>query len=181
MKISSIAGFCPEEAIWKFLADLSRQLQSRPCRLSPEGVVVDGDHFLPLFDDGLSLPAFDAPDWHDGQPVTEAQAVWTLGALAVYLSTGHVLFGGRGGIYQRDHAGVPVPALPKAHRSLTPVVWRCLCADPSERITLKELETVAVEGLAACSRRPRQKVVRPSAVKSFSEPSADGWPEAMDD
>lgn len=181
--LHDIAGFCTEEAIWKMMADLSSMVgtPAAPPSLSPAVVTVDGSAFY-VSDNVLPDAVFMPPE----QPAAQRQCapeglVWAIGALACYAATGHVLFGGRGGTYQRQHQEVALPVLPKAMQQLTPVVQRCLHAKPGERIGAAELHDAALEQLERCKRK-----VRPVAPKRAEEDSTtkntmagQRWPEEM--
>jgi serine/threonine protein kinase len=178
IRLRDIAGFCPEKAVWKMLADLSGLMEDGrvPFSPNPDNILVDGDSFLPDMSTGVE-EEFLAPE-QEGQETTAEQAVWALGATAYFMATGHVVFGGYGGKYQRLHPHVALPNMPKAFQALTPVLHRCVPSNPSERIDLKELGTLARKGLDAC--RSRKRTV--GQKDSFTETEAghhDGWPEEM--
>ena len=178
--LRDIAGYCPERALWQLVADLCQEAQGGfgdGRNLAPDGIIVDGDAFR-LADDGQPEPAFLAPE-HGGDGVDrEAQLVWSIGALVCYAATGRVIFGGYGSAYQLKHPLVALPALPKEHRRLTPLVQRCLCADPAQRIALSELAAMARDGLAQCrTERPvRGDRMEERACGSSNEKQ---WPERM--
>ena len=48
MTIRDIAGFCPEEAVWKMMTDVSKCLLTDGFNhtLSPDSVVIVGDSFI---------------------------------------------------------------------------------------------------------------------------------------
>ena len=128
MTIHDIAGFCPEEAVWKLLADVSECLLNDGVGngLSPDTVTIDGNTFM-VNGTEEAENTFQAPEHKDGQPSDEKENVWSLGATAYYAATGHVVFGGHGGSYQKEHPLVTLPALPKGMQALTPLMQRCLC------------------------------------------------------
>lgn len=181
MKIKDIIGLCPEEAIWKMMADISEFLikDSHTHVLDPDNITIDGDTFL-IGSAQKVAKEFLPPEQEVSEPPGMPQMVWSLGALAYYAASGHVVFGGHGGSYQKEHPHVPLPKLPKSMRALTPVVQQCLHSDPSERIELEKLHDLAVNGLRACSQRQREK----SDVLDNGHPgekTAEGekWPEEM--
>lgn len=163
--IQDIAGFCPENAIWKMLADVSDFLlkEETGYQLSADSIIVDGEQFLVT---GTK------------NSVKKEDMVWTLGALAYYAATGHEVFGGHGRRYQIEHPLVALPVLQKSFQELTPVIHACLCYDVSERIEMGNLRKWAQEGLVACSQRKRaisKSVESRMSVKDIVEK----WPEEM--
>ncbi len=183
MMIRDIAGFCPEEAIWKMIVDVSGCLlnDSALNGISPDSVMVDGDSFM-VSSTQVIGGEFLAPEQSEGLQSDEKGNVWSLGALAYYESTGHVIFGGHGGRYQKAHPSVSLPALPKGLQSLTPVLQKCLCFDSNERIGLKDLNDLARKGLEECGKQGRKKV---KSVKKEEKKENDvkytgeKWPEEM--
>lgn len=167
MKLQDIAGFCPEEAIWRMLADVSRFVISDGggYTLDANTVAVDGSHFMVTAE-------------NDGTQA--ADMVWALGALAYYAATGHEVFGGHGAAYQQEHPSVALPSMPKTFQALTAIVHACLCYDTSQRTTLQALSEAAQKGLDACAAQQRSK---DDANVSKSTPKANGtiekWPEEM--
>ena len=105
MTIRDIAGFCPEEAIWKMMVDVSSFLQKDETSifLTPDSVTVDGSTFIVESNHEMSSE-FNAPEYQDSQKPDEKQMVWSLGAVAYYMATGHIVFGGHGGSYQKEHS-----------------------------------------------------------------------------
>jgi len=181
MTISDIAGFCPEEAIWKMLGDVGRFLTNdgQVYALCPDAVIIDGDAFL-VERCEYAGEEYRAPEQHASQQADKESMVWTLGAITYYMATGHMVFGGHGGAYQHLHPTVPLPVMPKAMQALTEVLHRCLTYHPSERIELKALTEWAERERAACVTRRREteenNIRRPS-VRSTDQ--MENWPEEM--
>ena len=166
LTIRDIAGFCPEEAIWKMMADVSDFLLKENCgyQISAETIVVAGNLFVVT--------------GKKNQTSIE-ESVWTLGAVAFYAATGHSIFGGHGYDYQQEHPNAPLPLLQKSFHALTPVIHQCLCFETSKRISMESLWHLANKGLAACSKRQRVKVnpiKEPAIVNNRQE---EKWPEEM--
>ena len=138
LRLSDIAGYCPEKAIWKMMMDLTDQLLDHESefRMAPGTVMVAGDSFL-IVSSEVKGDAFMAPEGQENEKVSPAEMVWTIGALIYYASTGRILFGGHGGSYQRLHPGISLPVLPKNHQGLTSIMQHCLCSNPSARITFQ--------------------------------------------
>lgn len=176
-----IAGFCPEEAVWKMLVDISGFLlrEKVNCVLTPDSIVIDGNTFMieaghEIIDEFLS------PEQTDMSKTDLPQMVWALGALAFYLATGHVLFGGHGGHYQKEHPSVALPVLPKGFQAMTPMVQRCLCFVPEERITMKELNSLSQKGLTECGQLQRRRTMQLTKTPFKGvQHSSEKWPEQM--
>lgn len=183
MTIRDIAGFCPEEAIWKMIADVSECLLNDGFGngLSPNSVIIDGNSFMVNHIQDVE-EEFQAPEHRDGQQPDEKEFVWSLGAIAYYASTGHVVFGGYGGKYQKEHSLVYIPALPKGLQSLTPLLHRCLCYDSNERIGLKDLRDLARKGLEECGKQKRKTIIKAREEEEKGKSvnrSGEKWPEEM--
>lgn len=181
MTIRDIAGFCPEEAVWKMMADVSGALlqESQGCVLTPDSIVIDGKMFLVESGHDVSNE-FLAPEDNGEQQPNVARMVWALGAVAYYTATGHVIFGGHGGSYQKEHPLVPLPVLPKDLQALTPVLHKCLCCLPEHRVSMEALNELSLKGLAACEKQQRRKSAQ-TANETSKEVIYTGekWPEEM--
>ena len=181
--IRSIAGYCHELALWRMIANLSFALLSDEEKvwhvLTPDTVIVDGEDFYIDYVQSQK----DAEEFYPPEGVKdmgEAGIVWTLGALVCYASSGHYIFGGQGGAYQRNRPKVELPVLRKEHSALTGLVQRCLCFSPSQRITLKPLHDQATKGLESCEKRIRTLSSGQSRdVIETSSMLDDIWPEKM--
>ena len=182
MTIRDIAGFCPEEAVWKMIADVSECLLKDDIGhgISPNSVLVDGNTFT-LNATQHTETEFNAPEHHESRQPDEKEKVWALGAIAYYASTGHFIFGGHGGRYQKEHPSVPLPALPKGLQSLTQVLQKCLCYDSMERIGLKDLSTLARKALEKCGeqRRKKAKTAQEDRKENNFNYTGEQWPEEM--
>ena len=183
MTIRDIAGFCPEEAVWKMITDVSEcQLNDGVGNdLSPDSVMVDGNSFMVDRIPDVENE-FLAPEHKDGQHSNEKETVWSLGAIAYYAATGHVVFGGYGSSYQKEHPSVALPVLPKGVQVLTPVLQKCLCYDSNERIGLKDLHDLARKGLEECAklRRMKTKSIKADEKKENEvKYTGEKWPEEM--
>ena len=161
LTLHSIAGYAMEIAIWKMLRDICKCLETRGlgleviderCCLSPGVIQVDGDEFriikatLP----NEELEKFLAPETGKKSLNLETALVWSIGALVCYMSSGHYVFGGRGGEYQRRHPAVGLPVLRKEHETLANIVHRCMQYHPTERISLSELKMLSDQGYKRC-------------------------------
>ena len=181
MTIRDIAGFCPEEAIWKMMADVSGFLLNDGIEyvLTPDSIVIDGNMFM-IEKDHEMLNEFIAPEQHEGQPSDVAPMVWSLGAVAYYSVTGHVIFGGHGSDYQREHPSVVLPVLPKGFQMLTAVLHKCICHNPEERISLKELYELSQKGLEECvKQQSKRRAVVVKEMDNDVKHNVEKWPEEM--
>lgn len=182
--IHSIAGYCSEKALWKLLVDLItdalRNVSESWIVLTPDHVIVDGEEFY--IDSNTSsepLTEFIPPEGIENYG--ESGYVWSLGALVCYASSGHYIFGGRGGAYQHSKPKVELPALRKEHSNLDAIVKRCLCYSPSQRISLNELLELANKGLESNNQKTRVK--QSKELEKTNMPSLttnESWPEKMD-
>lgn len=180
--IHSMAGYCHELALWKMLVDLCKTLledESQRTILSPLRIRIDGNDFkLEKAEDQDAQPEFIPPEGVGN--LGETGIVWSLGALVCFASSGHFIFGGRGGSYQRNNPTVGLPVLRKEHSALTPLVQRCLCFSPSQRISLKDLYEEACKGMERAKNRPRVEAHRLNVgTESISFTSDEIWPEKM--
>ena len=179
--IRDIAGFCPENAIWKMMANVCDFLMKdgHGYVLNPDSLIVDVDTFV-VEDRPCPESEFLAPEQDEGQSPSSEQMVWAIGATAYFMATGHIVFGGHGGRYQREHPTVPLPVMPKALQNLTPVLHKCLDYSPKSRVGLEELNTLAKNGWAFCSKRQREKGKAGGEASICKERhQEEKWPEKM--
>jgi len=181
MTLRDIAGFCPEDAIWKMMADVSAFLLKDGMEhvLTPDSIMIDGNMFM-VTKEREALNEFIAPEQHDEQSTGVAQMVWSLGAVAYYTATGHVVFGGQGGSYQKEHPSVALPILPKDFQTLTPVLQRCLCYAPEGRFNLKELYESSQKGFVDCEKQQcNRNVETAKKQEKVVNNIVEKWPEEM--
>ena len=182
--IYSIAGYCSEKALWQLLVNLITDAlnnESKSWRvLTPDHVIVDGEDFY--VDDNITsepLTEFIPPEGMENYG--ELGFIWSLGALVCYASSGHYIFGGRGGAYQRNKPKIKLPALRKEHSNLDALVKRCLCYSPSQRIALNELLELANKGLKSNNQKTRVKQSKDSSKANMPSLTInESWPEKMD-
>lgn len=181
MNIHSIAGYCNVSVLWRMIMDLSSSLQVADSFrvLMPDSIVIEGDCFrIDYSVSNKTIEEFFPPEGF--MDLGESGVVWSLGAMVCYASSGHYIFGGRGGAYQRSHPHVELPVLKKEHSELTPLVQRCLCYTPSQRITLQELYTNAMRELENNRKKTRMMRINHSqGVNSKVVGVDDIWPESM--
>lgn len=163
--ISGIAGYCCELTLWELLRDIL-SLLPEPLAIGADNILINCDT-----DESLSLtPGIAA--------CTEPEAVWRIGALVSFLSSGRQPFGGRGADYI-SRRRTELPSLRREHSSLNGMVHRCLAHDPADRPSLAELVKMTEEGLS-------QAILRASRRQSDANTSSDhipsansAWPEEM--
>ena len=180
LTLKSIAGYCVEEALWKLAIDIASDLQEKKRELAgiaPDMVIIDNDEFHLVVKDA-AMPEFCAPEGI----ASKAATVCSIGALLCYASSGHLIFGGSGSLYQRKHPAVKLPALQKKHSSLTSLVQRCLIYSPENRISLNDLVIEAQVGLELCKKRGRCKSnVKDEKMQPPKSSIDERWPEEMVD
>ena len=181
--VHSIAGFCNEKAIWKMIVDLTSDMLAEQLKtwivINPGIVLIDGENFRI----DSNIPVADTVEFYPPEGIEkygEEGFVWSLGALVCYASSGHYVFGGRGGSYQHDHPNVELPTLLKEHTALTAIVKGCLCYSSSQRMKLRELHDLAIKGLASCNQTNRVKRLKEPGESRLLKYSDDVWTEIMD-
>lgn len=182
MTLCSIAGYSYESALWKLLIDICDEFLQEEMRgwliVTPDSVYIEDNTFH--IDGTLQdvMPEFIPPEGIS--EIDEAAVVWSIGAVACFVSSGHYIFGGRGGAYQKKHPKVDLPVLRKDHSALTPLVQRCLCYSPAQRISIKDLKLQALKGLEQSEKQKRRETLQ--IDKSFGKHIVipdDVWPEKM--
>ena len=180
--IRDIAGFCPEEAIWKMIADISNSLLSGDyCNcLTPDSIIVDRDSFI-INNKQDNVSEFLAPEQKKDESPNEKELIWSLGAIIFFAATGHVIFGGYGCKYQKEHPTVPLPVLPKGLQSLTSVTHKCLLFNPNKRIEMKELNNLARKELLGCCKQRLKRVdpIKEKKIIRTNNNIGEKWPEEM--
>ena len=167
--LDDIAGYCTEKTIWTLLKALAMRFESQgPVKIEAKDVT--------LGDDGIDLNG-------EPKPCTEAEAVWSLGALANHLSSGHPVFGGKGPAYQAAHPTVPLPVLRREHSTLTPTVQDCLRHETDKRISLHEIIQRADSALAkkedAATIQQASAASTDRSTAPLPDPLKEAWPEAF--
>lgn len=162
------------------MADVSQCLLKEEFNhaLSPDSVVIVGDSFVMAKEHDMA-GEFLAPEHIAGQGYDEKKTVWSLGSVAYYAATGHLVFGGYGSGYQKEHPSVPLPVLPKGMQALTPIIQKCLCYSPDERVGLEELNGIATRGQRECSKQTRKKVNSTEGKEKHITDTGEKWPEEM--
>ena len=181
MTIRDIAGFCPEEAVWKMMADVSAFLLKEHVGyvLTPDSIVIDGQNFMVETKDEI-VNEFMAPEYIEGAKNEGSLAVWSLGAVAYYMATGHIVFGGHGSCYQKEHPLVSLPVLPKGLQELSFLLQKCLYYSPNDRISLEKLNELSLQGVHFCEKRQRKTtVLSVNGQETKENNNGEKWPEEM--
>lgn len=181
MTLRSIAGYCFESALWKFIVDICDDIQEEKTTtwniLTPDTVFIEENCFHISKEGFCNVDEFSPPEGNIN--LEEASTIWSIGAMVCYLSSGHLIFGGQGGAYQKKHPNVSLPVLRKEHSALTPIVQRCLCYSPSQRIRLKDLSKQAANGLENSEKQLRKEIFKPIEVNNNNKTANDIWPDKM--
>ena len=178
--IRDIAGFCPEEAVWKMISDVSsfHITEETYYSITPNSIVIDGNIFL-VEPKTEPISEFLAPELSKKQKPGEKQVIWAIGATAFYMTTGHIIFGGQGSNYQKEHPSVKLPILPKGLNNLTNLLHKCICYNPEDRITLRELKSISSNGLALCKIKKREQTEIIKHKQETTKKTDEKWPEEM--
>lgn len=183
MTIRAVAGYCHTKALWTLLVDLSAEwLGDTPKTwqlIMPDMVLVDGENFrIDANEQQQPTIEFYPPEGIGN--LGEAGVIWSIGAIICFASSGHYLFGGRGGAYQHRHPQIELPTLRKEHADLDAVVKRCLCYSPSQRISMRELHGLAIKGLETNRQKSRlQRQESFGDMNVMPMDADDAWPEKM--
>lgn len=158
---AQLAGLCPEQLVWRFLADLAQSGSGVP--VDPDCIRMDlSGHFRP---DGKGKDPRFLP------PVSDGGNVWTLGAVAYYLVMGTPVFGGRG--HELQKASTLIPFIPprRCSRELDGLIRQCLAYEPEKRPSLKEIAETA----------SRERTFRKARKRMFGHPVTNDsfWKEEM--
>lgn len=165
LNLNHIAGYCTEKAIWAMVRDVSAAMP--PARkVGPEAVGIEDAHFV------IDTCVTDT---------SEKDAVWHIGALICYLSSGRMPFGGRGAEWHRKNPDAKLPSLKAEHQRLSSMMKLCLDSNAEKRptlVTLRQMAEATLQGLTRNSaNRPRlanvaSEDLATSDINSF-------WPEEM--
>lgn len=169
MTADAIAGYCLESTIWRALCDVtSHELFNR------------GNDQLPLLNATDLIISNDFFQINDNVQICAAKdAIWHLGALISFLSSGHHIFGGKGKQYHDEHPNLQLPSLRKEHSKLTPILHACLNADESQRISIQELQQIVEIGYKECLNREKIRIKCPITQHDKIRSPFDAWPEDM--
>lgn len=183
IRLSHIAGYVTEKAVWQLLQDLSGYCRNGElCGVTVSDVVVSGSVFSI---DKHSAPSdkaagsFSAPE--SFQDATNAKAesscIWTLGALAFYAITGIDVFEGKGGATQTQSTNVPRIGSAYASEQLSALIRQCLSYSPSDRPSSEHIVRVAKEAIEKPAS-PRKRLVSKNG-RSYITSIVKFWPEEM--
>ena len=183
IRLSHIAGYVTEKAVWQLLQDLSGYCRNGElCGVTASEIVVSGSVFSI---DKHSVPSnqaagrFSAPE--SFQDATNAKAesscIWTLGALAFYAITGIDVFEGKGGATQTQSTNVPRIGSAYASEQLSALIRQCLSYSPSDRPSSDDIVRVAKEAIEKPAS-PRKRLVSNNG-RSYITSIVKFWPEEM--
>ena len=136
VSVVHLAGFCPEQAVWRFLADMAGHGSLGP--LDPDCVRMDLS--------GAFIQVGRGKDPRFLEPVSDDGNVWSLGAVAFYLVMGMPVFGGHGHDLQMPSTVIPSIPPCRCSRELDSLIRRCLDYDARKRPSLKEIAEEASRG-----------------------------------
>lgn len=169
MTANDIAGYCFESTLWRILCDITtdkafQQSSSLYPLIEPKNIIINNDSF------SISSHA---------QQCNESDAIWHIGALISYLSSGHPIFGGKGKKYHENHPMTQLPSLRKEHYALTPIVHACLNADKSKQISIEELRKQSLIGYNDSLDREKTRIEQPQKQALTKISLNETWPEEM--
>lgn len=173
IKARNIAGHATEMTVWRFVRDISMLLSQMHGEgkshgaLTLDNILIQGKSFILLDGKGNGSAADD---------------VWQLGACIYELVTGCIPFGARGRRGQTADSPLPAFSGAKASSHLSDLTVRCLAFTEKERITAREIQTIADEQLQYCEKyysdmenlkykKPQNRQIR---MKTYGF-----WPETM--
>ena len=183
IRLSHIAGYVTEKAVWQLLQSLSIYCRNGElCGVTASDIVVSGSVFSI---DKHNVPSdkaagsFSAPELF--QDTTNAKAepscVWTLGALAFYAITGIDVFEGKGGATQTQTTNVPRIGSAYASEQLSALIRQCLSYSPSDRPSSEDIVRVSKEAIEKPAS-PRKRLVSNNG-RSYITSIVKFWPEEM--
>lgn len=179
ISLKDIAGLSTERAVWQLILDLSGYCGRDGLRnVDPESILVRGDRYE-IMDPagGKSAAAFAAPEMGIERDRTEAEEIWTIGALAFYAITGVHVFEGKGGSTQTGSTRVPRISSAHAGRDLSELIHECLSYSPSLRPDKAKLRAMAEKCLFV-QPVPRKRLTN-HAGKKYTNSITKFWPEEM--
>lgn len=168
----TLKGLCPISLCWRFLRDVSAQLEPihksgrAHGNVSLRHIVVREDKFLLMSHEAV------------GGVMPESD-IWQLAASAFELLLGVPLFNGAGESSQKKDTPIPVIPYPEAE-DLNELLHRCLNCRKSDRPSVSEIKKEAdgmVKTIEGKKRMPRQNPIV-KETQSFSKIDRQ-WPERM--
>lgn len=169
MTVDNIAGYCFESTLWRILCDIT---SNREFNITPTHYPLIRSNNLLICNESFEIAS-------QTQLCSESDAIWHIGALISYLSSGHPIFGGKGKEFHDKHPSIQLPSLRKEHSALTPIVHSCLNANESQRISFAELKKQALIGYNDCIKREKIRIELPQKQSTTSISHNEMWPEAM--
>lgn len=180
--LSELAGFCNEPTAWRILKDVSQQLiEHDPCIVTPSLIEIAGDGHFALTPSDAHQLGYDAPN-AQADTLTEADAVWSLGATIFFIVMGRQVMNGKGGKGQT--AVSKLPYMRSEWPEMSELVKRCLQYEPMLRPSLQEVFDTAEQqdkrSQADIKRGPKFKKATPNSDPGNGlDSSLAFWPENM--
>lgn len=183
IRLSHIAGYVTEKAVWQLLQSLSGYCRDGElCGVTASEIVVSDSMFSI---DRHSAPSdkaagsFSAPElFQDATNAKEEPScVWTLGALAFYAITGIDVFEGKGGATQTQTTNVPRIGSAYASEQLSALIRQCLSYSPSDRPSSEDIVRVAKEAIEKPTS-PRKRLASKNGRRYITS-IVKFWPEEM--
>ena len=169
----SLAGYITELTLWRFVKDIACQLTPLHEVKKAHGVItlsnimVSGKEFLLGNGNGTGSTSSD---------------IWNLGACIFELVTGNAPFGGKGHEGQNELSPLPSFSETKASKSLSTLTKQCLNFKENDRISVKEIVTIAEKELSVIeqyvSNNENLKYMKPQN-RHIRMTTYNFWPEVM--
>jgi len=168
---SALAGEIDELTAWQMIYDVANQATDSKTPVSPEHILIDGNHFVLSEWSGSEDDRFIAPEGYS--------PVWALAATVFYVYLGCHVFQGLGGKGQT--ATAPIPTLRHELTELSALITRCLDFNPANRPDMKEIANIAVSNLKRCeSMRAEFPALKEVPDNTITADEIDTyWPEEM--
>lgn len=172
---SDFAGHCNESSAWQIIKEISQQLiEHKQHVVNPFIIEIGEDGHFTLMPSETQASGFDAPEVNNNQR-TEASAVWSLGATVFHIVMGLQVMNGKGGTGQSETSRLPY--MRSEWPVMSELVQKCLCYQPSQRLTLQQVLGIATEQYNRC----KEEIRRGPKFKQASETTPNGMINASDD
>lgn len=169
--ISALAGEIDGQTAWQMIYDVANQAIDSTTPISPEHILIDGNHFVLSEWSESEDQRFIAPEGYS--------PAWALAATVFYVYLGCYVFQGLGGKGQT--ATVPIPTLRRELPELSNLIIRCLDFNPAKRPGMHEIAKIAEDNIKRC--KSQQNDFPPLKKVSENTITADEidsyWPEEM--
>lgn len=169
--LTAIAGEIDELACWQILYDIATQAIDSKNPISPDHILIDGNHFVLSEWSESYNGRFVAPEGYS--------SVWALAATVFNVFLGCHVFQGLGGMGQT--ATAPIPTLRKELPELSGLIIRCLDFNPKKRPAMSEIVEAAEVNIKRCtSMRGDFPPMKKIAANTITTDEIDTyWPDEM--